>query len=831
MKKFKSWLVRGGMVAVAVLLGAGVVLSVFGWPVPVEADDVEVVLSVASYMDSVQDCDDYSNEPTTSLQMWNDYDDSKRCVFRADDQTSGGNVTQVLFKIYYYDWYETFDNPSGEKIRLYRLTKTFDEDYVTAEHRTSSSTWTSCGGDYTTVNYAEATFPSSDGQWIQFDITDMAMDEWEDNDDLYFIMRFRYETGTGESSWHWVFFRGDEYATASYRPRIVVTYEDEEQIPIVEASVDEIGDVYLDIECTYNCFDWTNCAVYAEASLDGAGNYTYVSSGSTGLSGSSSVVETISGLTANTAYDVRAKLVYDSPPETVYSSVLDVTTRDYVVPVWLCDVEDIHTSEATLQAEWTGNTDLKEILARVYYRKDDVPTWTMVEPNKYASTSSGELSWIVEELAGSHHDYYYYAEFQIEGDWYVSSQDTFNTNDGIDWTVETDSDLDSIDITVDVLDMGDWSGHDVDLYAEWDYAGGIFEAIGQTSKQKITGTGEYYISIDELEGTTEYALRVYRDNNTWDEVYHTYISSVWTDDIDDAPEFSDVTSQFIAPYTLRLKADVDLNDAVEYDCELWFEYEIDDEWYATDSIVIDEDGLYYIDLSCWSELDFDTCYYVKAVIDYTVGDVESDELQVCTPEMGYGVATLEPEILSDTQARLRGFVQIAEGDSTSYTYRFVWWKSGDTYKEWTPAEVAGTGVYTYDIGDLVFGESYVYQIYWSHWSQYGEQVTFIAGYTGGSSGSGTGWFQWFDWLTNGLPIGSQVVKMLIGIMVSLGVGAVVAYKLKGRAGQMLALFAVTGFTVVFSAVRWYPVWFIMVVGLVLVIAFLLVFRGGLGQES
>lgn len=823
-----------GLIALAVLLSGGVVLSIFGFPLRVSADDVEVVLTETNTIQYVQGCYDHNTEPDAMLRLWNDYDDSFRSVFRANDQTGGGNVTQVLFKIYYYDD-GVFESPAGEKVRLYRLTKTFDEAYVTATHRTSSSYWTSCGGDYTTINYAEATMPSSYG-WITFDITDMAMDEWEDNDDLYFIMRCKYETGTDEDSWWMAWFRSDNYGTASYRPRIVVTYEDEVQVPTVVASIDEIGDDYLKVKVDYNCYDWTNVAVYAQASLDGAGSWIYESTGSTGLSGAGYVIETISGLSASTAYDVRGKLVYDSPPETVYSSIVDVTTRSYIVPVWSEDVDEIQSYQADLHAVWTGNTDLKQIMARCYYRKDDSPEWTMCTPNKYASTASGDLSWTVDLYGyGSMHDIYYYAEFQIEGDWYQSDGDVFNTSGIIDYSSDYDTaDLDSIDMDLSVTSMGDWTGHDVDAWLKVYYHGGSWYKDG--ASVEITGTGDYDLTCTELLGDTEWDVEVYIYDDTWDISVSTIHYSIWTQDVQDVPVYNSVSSQFISPYTMRLKADIELNDASAYDCELYFQYklwnEYEDDYVRTSGVEVDGDGVFYVDLSLWNELEFDESYDFRACLDYEVSTLVSSEYNFHSPELWYGVQTLEPEILSDTQARLRGWFQKpVDAELNSYV-RFVYWNVGDGLKKWTPLQIVGTGVFTADIGDLVFGEVYTYQAYFHNFEEYGVAVDFKAGYTGeGGTGTGAGWNDMFNWLISGLPINNIVVKMLIGIIVTGVVGAVLVYKIKGKAGMLIGMFVVTGLTVVFSAVRWYPYWFILLMSLVLVIGFLLVFRGGLGQEE
>ena len=84
-------------------------------------------------------------------------------------------------------------------------------------------TWATAGGDYTTVapGGGSDTFPASAGQWMEWDITDIA-DDSVGSDSVNLLLRFATETlSSGDST---VWFASRENSTSSWRPTLSMTY-------------------------------------------------------------------------------------------------------------------------------------------------------------------------------------------------------------------------------------------------------------------------------------------------------------------------------------------------------------------------------------------------------------------------------------------------------------------------------------------------------------------------------------------------------------------------------------------------------------------------------
>ena len=259
---------------VGAVLGLVLVASLVLMPSAVLADDVYYYPTEDSY---IRDDSESNFGSSTYLCICDQYEDESndniiRSLIRIDDQTGGGNVTSVLLRLYYVDEFE--GDAEGKKVRVYRCTEDFQEMEVDWYEWKDGWEWTSEGGDYTTVNYAEAEMPS-EGGYITWNITEMCEDAWvTDEEDLYVIIRYKYENkDLGSPSSSWSFFRSAEYGGGggSYNPRVTVTYEEEVQTPEVDADMDEYTSSYVEINVYPTLYDWPSANVSCQVAQSGGG--------------------------------------------------------------------------------------------------------------------------------------------------------------------------------------------------------------------------------------------------------------------------------------------------------------------------------------------------------------------------------------------------------------------------------------------------------------------------------------------------------------------------------------------------------------------------------
>lgn len=790
-------------------------LLVAGFSNLVLADDVEVTITSDSYLDYGTQNDNYGSNDF--LCLTNYADAPCRMVFKVPSQLGGGNVTEVLLKVR-KSWHNEAD-PEGLEVRAYRLLESYVESEVTWNERWSGNAWTASGGHYTTVNKGVAYMPSGN-EWVTWNITDMALATWPG--DLYVIVRFRYEDKYYPYATICWWLSSDYSAN---KPYILVSYEEETQEPDVSVDDDVVGGSFVWAEITPVLYDNEWAVLKAQCSLDGAGTWTFESSASN-VTDDSPVLLKVEGLSEETAYDLRAKLVYAGG--TVYSSLVDFTTLDYIVPDFSCDVSDIEICGAKLYGLFSSNNDTKDVDVRVRYKEQGTGSWSYTGW-KSSSAVSDSKSWVVSGLYGGE-VYEYAAQFEIENDYYLSSVSNFTTGDYVDLDcVVDDKGLDYIKLKVDYdCEDADWA----EVYTR-------IKRDGTTNwitsnAQNVTGSGTIYVMWDGLVGGEKYFYYARADDSDGGSSLTNTSEYVYTEDIDTEPVIEDMWASFVAPYTMRLYLTIDVNDAVGFDGEIYFMIGRDIcglqkeqvGWERTGSAEVSGDGDYYVELVCGEGefLDWESTYSFYGVFDYTVGSIETDEDCFYSGTEPFSIVTLSPRNVGDSYVTLRGFVQMGEVSLTQVAFR--WWKSGEGDRLWTQkVDVSETGVFEWELDGLEYGVSYSYQFWGQFGQKYGEVVTFRAGFWESEGDVPEVVDFWADLFGGGFPI--AFFKALFGLIVVVAAGGIAIWKLKGKGGLVVGLVAMAGCLILFGMIRWFPTWIIVLLAVIVAMGFLYVLKTGI----
>lgn len=789
------------------------------------ADDTTFYPYSDSYIDEGNPTDNDGSSTWLYLSNYGEWDQRERAVFKIDDQSGGGTVTSVILKLWYGGYWEI--DPDGLDVRVYRLTKTFDENYVSWDKRTQSGSWTTGGGDYTSTAYAQAELHDPE-DWISWNITTMALYEWNQSDDLYVLVRWRYENKTIDTTTI-AYFRSSEGPSA-YRPQVIVTFEEEAQIPDVSSDVDAYGDLWVDLQINPTLYDWTTATVYAQASLAGQSTWAYESSGEA-ITNDDPVVERITGLTEGTAYDVRAKLVYDTS-EVVYSTPEEFTTVNYALPNFDSSHSSVGLHSATLTGSWTGNTDSKSVDVRMWWKLASSGIWEY-EEWKEGSTTTGSKDWTIYDLYGNH-DYDYKVEFDIDGHkWWVDTAQ-FTTGQQPDLTVTIhDKALEFVEIKI-VYDCKDAT--DADIWARVQ-ADGSSQWLTSTKDQGNSGQGSLYFTIDDLEGGTLYE---YQGIVEAEGITGTFGNQYfWTEDLETLPTIGDITSQFDRPHRLRLGVDGTLGDAAMFDptFTVMLKESGTTTWFSAGRIDITTDGFWYIDVVCGDLVKWDTSYTFYGILDYTVGTLETDQDGLHVPTTPQDIVTLAPAFVADDAMVMRMYVQI-DPELGPVDARFEWWVQGDSHKYTTDwMEITTTGVYEWCVGCFVtvspmrYGVTYCYQAYLGNAGLYADEVICArCGYwtdpDPGDDDDDDGWFPWVpeDVLPHSFPI--TAAKAIFALVCTVAAGGLVMWKLRGRSGSIVALVAMLGSVLIFGMIRFIPLWFILLLAMVIGLGFLYVIKSG-----
>lgn len=713
---------------VGLILGLVLVLSLGVMPSAILADDVYYYPMEDSQIKADHADNNYGGDTWLAINNWDNGpsdDHRRRSVMRIDDQTGGGNVTSVLLRLYYGDEFGL--DAEGLKVRVYRLTRTFEEYEVTWLEYENGHDWTSEGGDWTTANYAEAEMPS-EGNHITWNITEMALNAWvDDEEDLYVIIRFKYENETNGDDMSWSFFTSAEGAGGqSLKPRVTTTYDEEVQTPEVDSDINEYGSEYVKLNIYPTLYDWPSANVTVQVAPHG-GAWTWESA-VLNVTDNNAVTRTVGSLNHSTEYDVRAKLVYASG--TVYSSNTTFTTKAYEVPTWDIDVDDIGVYSATVYAGWTDNTDSKTVYAKIAYRASDIGQWSYTSTQSSSATSE-EFDWDVD--LNHNRTYYYKGMFTIDGYTYQTDVEEFDTGhwpDLEDYIHDVDisfvqfridyecNDVDEIDLQMRIREK------DTSL---WTYS---------DTREGLTGNGTEYFLFEGLKAVANYeheAIATFTENG--EEYQGTIGGEVWTLSIDTYPVLSNLDASFVQPNIMRVTCDIVLNDVDFLDPDLYCKYKktTDSTWSTSiDDTAVTDDGNWGVSIICGTELAWETAYDCYLVLDYTAGTNQTDADIFYTPEEPFAVETVGFEGVTSTSVRLHGRVQLGAFDSVEV--KFFYWVAGTDDKFIVGEQsMTASGIYETVLGGLEYGQYYNFQAFaidpvWLTQWRAGSIIQFRAGY-------------------------------------------------------------------------------------------------------
>ena len=140
--------------------------------------------------------------------------------FDASAIPAGSTINSATMSLDYWEY--NYGNPSGQTAWAYKITR---NDWVELEATWNSYktgfAWTTAGGDYVTSNPAggSVAYPASYG-WVGFDITAIVQDAVNNvSGSVNVLIKFADETITQDAV-----HRSKEYATASLRPKLVISY-------------------------------------------------------------------------------------------------------------------------------------------------------------------------------------------------------------------------------------------------------------------------------------------------------------------------------------------------------------------------------------------------------------------------------------------------------------------------------------------------------------------------------------------------------------------------------------------------------------------------------
>jgi hypothetical protein len=635
-----------------------------------------------------------------------------------------------------------------------RLTKTFDESYVSWNHRTQSDHWTTAGGDYVTtskaVDYLDV--ETYDAQWLEFDITTMAVDQWDQDSDLYLVIKYRYEDKT--ASTYTVFNFGTAEQEAEYRPYMLITYPDPPD-PTVSCAVGTILDDSVTITATPTLSGWST-TLQGRLALHGSGNYS-IEAPAQNVSNDDAISFTTwaANLTPSTQYDGRIYGTYDTN-QTFYSNIVDFTTLNWTLPTFDRCVSNIEVFEADVSANFSANSDHKSVESRICY-------WDLAWPNfplytEWAdptTNTTSEAQWTITDLCDNC-GYYYRGEYLIDDVTYESSTDYFVTGDfGTIWPQ-----VESADQTTAVIRV-DWDSADagpMDLWCRIGLDGLTLDSPGtpqegETLYEDLEGYGVINFTFENLLPGHKY---YYMALCMQDSILKTSPNTLYfyTEEIENPPEAGDLTGEFVEPGTVIVSWPIDLNGLTGYNvtATVWVRNcsNCDCTGPGNTSIYknvgtqqVLDDGTVTWNLTCGTDtgdLQWESLYVGYAILDYTLGTIQSAQMCVQVPYEPFAVWTLDPIKLTTTSYNLEGWIQI--GPIPYCRAQFYYWIQGQTQKT---ATTYLDGIITSQalerrVDNLVYGTTYCYQIHTDYGDTLGNVVCFRAGYDSGGGGTGyTGW--------------------------------------------------------------------------------------------
>ncbi|MGA2669952.1 MAG: DNRLRE domain-containing protein [Dehalococcoidia bacterium] len=133
---------------------------------------------------------------------------------------TGAIIESAKLDLYYASYYNY--NPVGKTVWAYRGTRA---DWVELEatwnsYKTSTA-WTTAGGDYTATDGVSVAMPASYG-WVEWDITNQVLYAQTNSVPVEVLVKFSAENQTTNRTS--LDFYSSDYATASYRPKLIIKY-------------------------------------------------------------------------------------------------------------------------------------------------------------------------------------------------------------------------------------------------------------------------------------------------------------------------------------------------------------------------------------------------------------------------------------------------------------------------------------------------------------------------------------------------------------------------------------------------------------------------------
>lgn len=786
--------------------------------VEASGNSYSVTLSEGNRYNSYNPTYNYHNAATLYVGNWFSYRD--RVILRLPKQSVAGTIDSVELRVKYIGTSYPEDAP-GTEMRAYRVTRQVVLADMTWNIWKWNNNWTTAGGDFTTADYDYDFVPSTDETWMSWDVTDMALTEWNNDKDLYVMLRYRHEVNEENIA----ALHGVTAPTSGNRPRMIVDYTEsipDPTVAVVETS--EKTSTTAQIKITPSLQGRDDVDIFIEWHVTGGGSWVYSKSPKT-VTNDGDYFQNMTGLSPDTEYDVRGVIEFDST-ETAYSSVIQVTTLDFE-PVALTDPVVLTADLSGADIRCTYDThDVTHGFLWLQYRSQPHHTWE--DTTSYAVDGDGHEDFNVSPPGGRTGPFECRCAFVTGDDYYYSgiTQDTFGNEARVTWSID-DVGNDFIHIRADI-EIRDST--DVDVRAELrlgssgtaDHTLGPFTHVGDGYRvfqftQLIPHEYYEWRGVAETEGLTT--------ATQWD--------GIWPTEVEYAPLIEGVSATFSGLDVMDLKADLTLRDVtwpVHLSWEIWRGGVLRG---VSPGKVVDKDGVHTIQAIIGEVFQWDMSYDVRPRIGYGMGVVYGTYITAHVPSQGVdGVLTLEATNIGHTSAQLNARLWLEERDGA--TVLFSYWPEGADISQRQTTEgrfvLSGktVGILVRNLDpDRTYRFRAEVELPWRGRSAYGGTLEFV-------TKSGIPRLSWADWFPMvewpGFPE-RNVLLTILGLVITVAAGGVLMWKLRARSGQLVAIVAMVGCVSVFSIMGWFPVWIVILMAGVLVLGGIWVVSSGFSERG